>query len=296
MQNFMATFESGHDLVPFALDVGAVGVKGGFEPGFDKNLFTGGDVAGQTEPDADRDDGDVDNDAHMASGEEDNATVGARMAHREYERIEEARVGGRVGSHLRYTVGGELMTANLELWLVRHGETTRSVAREIAGWSDPPLTDHGRSQASALRSKLEGRVFDGVWCSDLERARTTAALAWGEASPDPRLREFNFGELEELPFEKIDPGLAAKAMRFRDFQAPGGEDIASFRQRLDAFVDGLSPGRHLLFVHGGVIRSLMQDLGLDRFVATGSVVGVDWSGQSLLFVDEPEDAEPVFEE
>lgn len=188
------------------------------------------------------------------------------------------------------------MTENLELWLVRHGETTRSVAREIAGWSDPPLTSRGRTQASALRSKLEGRVFDGVWCSDLERARTTAELAWGEASPDPRLREFNFGEMEEVPFGQIDEELAAKAMRFRDFQAPGGENNASFRQRLEGFLDGLLPGRHLLFVHGGVIRSLMQDLGLDRFVATGSVVGVDWSAQSLLFVDEPEDAEPVFEE
>lgn len=197
---------------------------------------------------------------------------------------------------MRYTVVGELMTENLELWLVRHGETTRSVAREIAGWSDPPLTARGRVQACALRSKLENRVFDGVWCSDLERAITTAELAWGKASPDPRLREFNFGDMEEAPFEQIDPDLAARAMRFRDFQAPGGEDNASFRRRLEAFVDDLLPGRHLLFVHGGVIRSLMQDLGLDRFVATGSVVGVDWSGQSLLFVDEPADAEPVFEE
>ncbi|MEN8164919.1 MAG: histidine phosphatase family protein [Acidobacteriota bacterium] len=187
------------------------------------------------------------------------------------------------------------MTANLELWLVRHGETTRSVAREIAGWSDPPLTARGRGQASALRPKLEGEVFDGVWSSDLRRAKTTASLAWGDCASDPRLREFNFGEMEEAPFETIDPELATRAMRFRDFQAPGGENNDVFRARLEGFLEDLPPGRHLLFVHGGVIRSLAQDLGLDRFVATGSVVGVDWSAQSLLFVDEPEDAEPVFE-
>ncbi len=187
------------------------------------------------------------------------------------------------------------MTVNLELWLVRHGETTRSVAREIAGWSDPPLTDRGRRQARALRLKLDGEVFDGVWSSDLRRAKTTAALAWGDAAPDSRLREFNFGDMEEEPFEAIDSGLAAQAMRFRDFQAPGGENNAGFRSRLEAFLDELPPGRHLLFVHGGVIRSLVQDLGMDRFVATCSVVGVDWSAQRLLFIDEPEDAKPVFQ-
>jgi len=187
------------------------------------------------------------------------------------------------------------MTANLELWLVRHGETTRSVAKEIAGWSDPPLTERGRRQAKALRPKLHGEDFDGVWCSDLQRAKATAALAWGDAALDTRLREFNFGEMEELPFEAIDPGLAAQAMRFRDFHAPGGENNAVFRARLDEFLEDLPQGRHLLFVHGGVIRSLVQDLGIDRFVATCSVVGVDWSAQRLLFVDEPEDAEAVFE-
>ena len=188
------------------------------------------------------------------------------------------------------------MTGKLELWLVRHGETTRSVAREIAGWSDPPLTDRGRDEAMALRPKLDREVFDSVWSSDLERAKVTASLAWGEASPDARLREFNFGEMEEVSFEDIDPELAAQARRFRDFQAPGGESNTVFRARLETFLDELLPGRHLLFVHGGVIRSLTQDLGLDRFVATCSVVGVDWTAPRLLFVDEPQDAEPVFEE
>ncbi len=183
------------------------------------------------------------------------------------------------------------MNSKLELWLVRHGETTRSVAREIAGWSDPPLTECGRSEARALKPKFEGQSFDGVWCSDLDRAKTTAKLAWGAADSDPRLREFNFGEMEEVPFSDIDPGLAAQAMRFRDFQAPGGENNVEFRARLDAFLGELNSGRHLLFVHGGVIRSLMQDLGLDRFVPTCSIIGVDWSAQRLLFVDEPGNVE-----
>ena len=67
------------------------------------------------------------------------------------------------------------------------------------------------------------------------------------------------------------------------------DELASHEMpREYVFVDELPRGRHLLFVHGGVIRILTQDLGLDRFVATGSVVGVDWTRRELLFVNEPQ--------
>ncbi len=179
------------------------------------------------------------------------------------------------------------MTEAVELWLVRHGETTRSAAREIAGWSDPPLTARGEREARALGATLAGTEFDSVWSSDLQRPVATAKLAWGEATPDGRLREFNFGELETLSFESVDPAIAADAMAFRNFQAPGGESNATLRERLDGFLNQLPGGRHLLFVHGGVIRSLTQDIGLDRFVSTGSVVVVDWTERNLLRIEEP---------
>ncbi len=76
-----------------------------------------------------------------------------------------------------------------ELWLVRHGETPASLARKLAGWEDVPLTAHGEEQARALRPALEGERFDGVWCSDLQRAVRTARLACTEEPRrDRRLR------------------------------------------------------------------------------------------------------------
>jgi probable phosphoglycerate mutase len=175
----------------------------------------------------------------------------------------------------------------LELWLVRHGETTHSATRRIAGWCDPPLTEVGRGQAAAVRARLDGAGFAGVWSSDLRRAVESARLGWGEPRRDRRLRECNFGSWEGRGYDEVDPTHAAVFLRFRDFAIDGGDSHASFRARVESFVDELTPGRHLLFVHGGVIRILTQDLGLDRFVATGSVVGVDWSARRLLFVDEP---------
>ena len=188
------------------------------------------------------------------------------------------------------------MRETLELWLVRHGETTRSVVRQIAGWSDPILTEKGRSEAAALRPLLEGEDFVGVWSSDLQRTVSTAQLAWGDAVADRRLRELNFGDLEEKPFAAINPTIAQQARAFKDFCAPGGESIAELRCRLLSFLADLVPGRHLVFTHGGVIRTLTQGLGLDRFVVTGSLVGIDWPGSRLLFVKEPAEAVPVFDE
>jgi probable phosphoglycerate mutase len=183
------------------------------------------------------------------------------------------------------------MKAGLELWLVRHGETTYSASKRVAGWSDPPLTDNGRQQAKALRRAIDGNDFAGVWSSDLQRAVESARLAWGEPRTDRRLRECNFGALEGCTYEEADTTYGEVFHDFRSFQAPDGESHRSLRDRVFGFVGSLAPGRHLLFVHGGVIRVLTQDLGLDRFVATGSLVGLDWEMRQLLFVREPGNTE-----
>jgi probable phosphoglycerate mutase len=183
---------------------------------------------------------------------------------------------------------------HVELWMVRHGETTRSVNREIAGWSNPPLTAKGRAEAAAVAERLVGTQFDGVWSSDLDRARESARLARYPATADERLRELNFGDFEGRPFTEIGDLLDQVGHRFRGFAIPGGETREGFQERIEDFLDGLAPGRHLLFVHGGVIRAVTQDFGMDRFVVTGSVVGVDWSRRRIVFVDEPEDSQPVF--
>ena len=190
------------------------------------------------------------------------------------------------------TVSLSAMKASLELWLVRHGETTYSASKRVAGWSDPPLTDNGRRQAEALRESIDGKEFDGVWSSDLQRAIESARLAWGEPTIDRRLRECNFGALEGCTYEEADSTYSEVFHEFRDFQAPEGESHEVMRRRIHGFVGGLEPGSHLIFVHGGVIRILIQDLGVDRFVPTGSLVGLDWTAQKVLFVREPGNTGP----
>jgi probable phosphoglycerate mutase len=170
-----------------------------------------------------------------------------------------------------------------ELWLVRHGETAASRGRILAGWTDVALTEHGEDQASALRPRLAGERFDGVWSSDLRRALTTARLAWGEPRADERLREMSFGELEGRPWDSLDPRWQEGMARFEGFAAPGGESFDDLRARVLSFVDTLDPGRHLLFTHGGVVRVLSRELGEDRFVPTGTLLVVDWDARRLVW-------------
>lgn len=171
---------------------------------------------------------------------------------------------------------------NLELWLVRHGETPASRDRMLAGWTDVPLTPEGERQAAALRPRLAGQAFASVWSSDLARALRTARLAWGEPRQDPRLRELGFGRLEGRAWSSLEPTEQDAIVRFAGLTAPAGESFDELRARVLSFVADLGHGRHLLFTHGGVVRLLSREAGEDSFVPTGTLLVVDWPARRLL--------------
>ena len=179
---------------------------------------------------------------------------------------------------------GERMstTAGKELWLVRHGQTTRNRDRELAGWDDVFLTPEGELQAAALRPQLDGQVFTQVWASDLSRAVRTAELGWGVVPTDARLREINFGDLEGKSWETLDPEHKDALLKFEGFAAPNGESLLQLEARILSFVDELPLGRHLLFTHGGVIRLLCHRLGQSEFVQPATITIVDWHARKLL--------------
>ena len=52
--------------------------------------------------------------------------------------------------------------------------------------------------------------------------------------------------------------------------------------RIHEFVDDLAVGEHLLFTHGGVIRLLLHDLGIRRFLGNCAIVVVDWDKKEII--------------
>lgn len=169
-----------------------------------------------------------------------------------------------------------------ELWLVRHGQTTRNRDGQLAGWDDVLLTAEGEVQAAALRPRLLGQSFDQVWASDLSRAKHTAELCWGAVPTDARLREIHFGDLEGLPWQTLETEHKEALLRFEGFAAPNGESLLQLEARVVAFIDELPLGRHLLFTHGGVIRLLCHRLGQAEFVQPATITVIDWHSRTLL--------------
>lgn len=167
-----------------------------------------------------------------------------------------------------------MVTRGLQLWLVRHGATDWSDAGWLNGWTDVPLNESGRAQARGLAATLDSTEFTRVWSSDLRRATETAKLAVGRSTPDRRLRELDFGRLEGLTWEQCPPDAQRALRDFDGFHAPDGESVAELSRRVRDFVAALTPGEHLVFTHGGVIRVLLRDAGSDARVMPGDVVRI----------------------
>ena len=143
-----------------------------------------------------------------------------------------------------------------EVFLIRHGETEWSLSGQHTGSTDIPLTDHGEAVARLLAPVLAERDFSLVLCSPLQRARRTCELAGlgGQASIDPDLAEWNYGDYEGLTPAAIreqHPGWLV----FRD-GCPDGESPAEVGERLDRVIARVrqNGGRVALFAHGHVFR------------------------------------------
>jgi 2,3-bisphosphoglycerate-dependent phosphoglycerate mutase len=161
----------------------------------------------------------------------------------------------------------------IEVWLVRHGQTDWNKEGRYQGQRDIPLNAAGMAQA-AQTAELLARLqvpFDGIFSSDLLRARQTAGMI-GERLGlpvflDPRLREISLGSWEgQRHIDVSGPGLFMDESGAADIDqpyAPGGETVLSVAQRgcqaLDA-IAGVHPGQRLIVVAHGLILATIRCL------------------------------------
>lgn len=155
----------------------------------------------------------------------------------------------------------------LDLWLIRHGQSTWNAERRIQGISDPPLTELGKMQAQRLAHRLHGESFDHVHASDLERAVDTARLALpgreAMISTHESLREIHLGAFEgRLHADLTNAERDAFEVWFRgpfDRRVTGGESSDDLRLRVGGWLERLpSEGRIAVFSHGGAIGAMLQ--------------------------------------
>ncbi|HBO54744.1 histidine phosphatase family protein [Janibacter terrae] len=158
-----------------------------------------------------------------------------------------------------------MATAPGRLVLLRHGETEWSRDGRHTGWTDLPLTDVGREQASATAGRLEELGVAPVLTltSDLARAKDTARLAGLVAEVDRDLREWDYGGYEGRSTAEIRQESGTDWDVFRDGVVPGAtpgetvEEVAARASRVVARVRArLAEGDVVLVGHGHTSRIL----------------------------------------
>jgi len=153
---------------------------------------------------------------------------------------------------------------------VRHGETAWNVDTRLQGHMDIALNTKGVWQARQVAQALSHETVDVVYASDLIRAWETAkAVSQATGAPlvaEPGLRERKFGTFEGRTYAEISAQWPEQSELWRkrvpDWAPPGGESLATMRERVGRTVDALAAqhigGQIVLVAHGGVLDMLYR--------------------------------------
>lgn len=161
------------------------------------------------------------------------------------------------------------------LVLVRHGRTAWNSEGRAQGHTDVGLDDLGRAQAAAMAPVVAAMHPVALWCSDLARARQTAAEVEGAtglaARLDPRLREFDVGERAGLTVAEFAEQMPAEYAAWKAGHITGGvagaETVADVVDRMTPAlreIAAVTPAGEcsVVVAHGACLRvSLVALLG-----------------------------------
>ena len=159
-------------------------------------------------------------------------------------------------------------------WLVRHGPTHE---KAFTGWRDVPADLSDRAALARLSDYLPDDAL--LTSSDLSRSVATAEAIEGRVriTPDPRLREFDFGEWDGLTFAEVDARDSALCREYwekpGDVAPPGGESWNAVTARVTAALTDLAEthtGRDIIVVgHMGMIMTMIAQCGVTPYQAMG---------------------------
>jgi probable phosphoglycerate mutase len=174
----------------------------------------------------------------------------------------------------------------VEIYLMRHGETEWNASGRFQGKLDSALTVNGIAQAEACGRRLAGisPVVSAFFASPLGRVRHTASIVssfgtYPQTLWDDRLAEVSIGSWDGLTQIDIDaqwPSALDGATPFDwFFRSPDGESYESACARVHQWLGGLQ-GVTVVISHGligRIIRGVY--LGLSRDDALGLPVPQD---------------------
>lgn len=163
----------------------------------------------------------------------------------------------------------------MNIYLMRHGETTWNKEGKIQGSSDIPLSDYGIELAQMTRDGLaeDGIHFDRIYTSPYIRAVKTAQIVnerqQAPLCPDERIREMCFGKYEGKYLKELrssDPNLQHCFFQPELYEPDEtGESFENLHARILDFMEqelqpleqDASVSTVLVVCHGAVIRAFL---------------------------------------
>ena len=143
---------------------------------------------------------------------------------------------------------------SLAITFFPHSTSLDNEAGISTGSIEVELSPLGKQQVLNLKRELISRTFDGVFSSDLSRAKNTAEGALGdryEIILDKRLREINIGDLTG----KEDSYTAPLAPNYVSTPFPNGESWEEIETRMRDFlidvVQNYDGKKIAIFAHQG---------------------------------------------
>ena len=154
----------------------------------------------------------------------------------------------------------------MKILIIRHGQSTWNASGQWQGQADPELSAIGREQAKLAIEKVLPLGLQKIFCSDLQRARSTAEIiAQGTGlTPviiEPLLRERDAGEFSGLTRDEIEerfPGFLASGERPPGYELDGPL-LLRLHGALRAVAEAAEPADPIgVVAHGGLIRLLEE--------------------------------------
>ncbi len=170
----------------------------------------------------------------------------------------------------------------MELYIIRHGETSWNAAGRLQGRTDIELDQHGIDSAKDLGEELKDIHFDCFFSSPLKRAFTTAQLIRGDRNipiiKDDRLIEICFGVGEGKRCEEWMDDTSPYRFFFtapEKYPTPeGGESLEDVCRRTKEFVQQEietlygKAERIMIVAHGALNKGMMcylQNHGIEKY-------------------------------